>query len=131
MSGFSDYWENEVLDHLFGKGSYPAPQIYVALSTTAPAEDGSGVTEPQGGAYARLATTGADWTSASAGQVCNMAPLAFPEATGAWGTITHFALVDAGAGGHLLAFGPLNPAQPLEAGDILRFDQGRLSVTLD
>jgi hypothetical protein len=131
MSGFSDYWENEVLDHLFGKGSYGPLAIYVALSTTAPADDGSGVAEPQGGAYARLATASSDWVPASAGQIANAQTLAFPEATGSWGTITHFALYDADLGGDLLAFGPLAVAQPIEPGDLLRFNPGDLKVTLD
>jgi hypothetical protein len=131
MSGFSDYWENEVLDHLFGKGAYNPPAIYLALSTTVPADDGTGVAEPQGGAYTRVATSGMDWTPASGGQLSNAVSLAFPEATASWGTITHFALYDADLGGHLLAFGPLTTAQPIELGDRLSFAPGQLSVTLN
>ena len=42
MGSFSNYWENELLDHLFGKGSYTPPTIYVGLSTTDPGDDGAG-----------------------------------------------------------------------------------------
>lgn len=49
---FSDYWEDATLNHLFGKAAYTAPTIYVGLSTTQPAEDGTGVTEPSAGGYA-------------------------------------------------------------------------------
>ena len=39
MGSFANYWENEILDHLFGKGSYTPPTIYVGLSTADPADD--------------------------------------------------------------------------------------------
>jgi hypothetical protein len=131
MSAFTDYWENQILDHLFSKGTYSPPAIYVALSTTPPADDGTGVTEPSGGAYARLATGSMDWAPASAGQIANATALAFPEATASWGAITHFAFYDADTGGHLLAFGPLAAAQPIDLGDRLSFSPGDLTVALD
>jgi len=51
MGGFSNYWENKILDHIFGKGSYAPPTIYVGLSTADPTDDGSGLAEPSGNAY--------------------------------------------------------------------------------
>ncbi len=131
MSGFSDYWENEILDHLFGKGTYTAKTIYVALSTVDPGDDGSGIAEPAGGSYARVETSSADWTDASDGCIDNADAIQFPEATDSWGTITHFALYDALTGGHLLACGPLASALPIAAGDLVRFAPGELNVTLD
>ena len=43
MGGFADYWEGEILDHIFGKGSYTPPTIYVGLSTVDPLDDASGL----------------------------------------------------------------------------------------
>ena len=69
MGSFADYWENEILDHLFGKGSYTPPTIYVGLSTADPVDDASGLAEPSGNSYARIATAGADWNVASGGMI--------------------------------------------------------------
>jgi hypothetical protein len=131
MGGFSDYWENEVLDHLFGKGTYAPPTIYVALSTANPQDDGAGTAEPTGGSYARIATSSADWSVASEGCVCNIDAVEFGQATAPWGAVTYFALYDADIGGHLLAHGALTEARPVAAGDIVRFPPGDLHVTLD
>jgi hypothetical protein len=131
MSGFSDYWENEILDHLFDKGVYSPPTIYVALSTADPGDDGVAMCEPAGNSYARVATSNADWTSAVGSVVGNADAIEFAQAAGVWGTITHFALYDMGAGGHLLAHGPLDQPITVEVGDRVRFPPGELTVTLD
>lgn len=131
MPGFSDYWENEVLDHLFDKGVYAPPTIYVALSTGDPLDDGAGAAEPSGGSYARLETANVDWTAAAAGAISNADTIEFAPASAAWGTITHFALYDAAVGGHLLAYGPLTSAKAVAAGDAVRFPAGSLNVTLN
>lgn len=132
MPGFSNYWENEVLDHLFDKGTYIPPSVlYVALSTADPLDDGSGAAEPAGGSYARVETSQADWSGASGGTVCNADAVEFAQATSAWGTITHFALYDAAVGGNLLASGPLTDPVTIAAGDTVRFAPGDLSVTLN
>ena len=131
MPGFSDYWENEVLDHLFGKGVYAGSVIYVALSTADPGDDGAGAAEPTGGSYARIETSNADWTAASGGVISNADAIEFAEATSAWGTITHFALYDAAVGGNLLAYGPLAESKTIAIGDLVRFPAGDLAVTLN
>jgi len=132
MAGFSDYWENEVLDHLFGKGAYAPPTVlYVALSAADPGDDGAGTAEPAGGSYARIETSHADWAGASGGAICNADAIEFAQATSAWGTITHFALYDAALGGNLLVSGPLTDTGTVAAGDTVRFAPADLTVTLD
>jgi len=131
MGSFSNYWENELLDHLFGKGSYTAPTIYVGLSTTDPGDDGAGLSEPGGNGYARVQTAPADWNSAAAGSLANAGLIEFNEATGSWGTATHFALFDSASGGNLLAHGALTQAKTVTVGDTARFTAGDLNVTLD
>jgi len=131
MGSFSNHWENEVLDHLFGKGTYTPPTIYVALSTTDPGESGSGLDEPDSGGYARAATQASDWSSAAGGLIDNAAAIEFDAATGDWGTMTHFALFDAATGGNLLAHGSLTQSKAVSTGDSARFAPGDLEVTLD
>lgn len=131
MGSFADYWENEILDHLFGKGSYTPPTIYVGLSTADPMDDASGLAEPSGNAYARVATAGADWNVASGGAIANANDITFPEATDSWGTITHFALFDAASAGNMLAHGTLSVSKSISSGDTAKFAAGDLDVTLD
>lgn len=71
MGSFANYWENEILDHIFGKGSYTPPAIYVGLSTAEPLDDASGLAEPSGNGYARVQTSASDWNAASGGSLDN------------------------------------------------------------
>ncbi len=131
MGSFSDHWENEVLDHLFGKGIYAPPTIYLGLSIADPGDNGAGLSEPSAGGYARLAISAADWNSASGGSLDNASAVAFGEATGDWGTVTHFALFDAATGGNMLAHGALSHSKTVSSGDTVRFVAGDLDVSLD
>jgi hypothetical protein len=131
MGSFADHWENEILDHLFGKGNYTPPTIHVGLSTADPGDDGTGLSEPSGSGYARVATSAADWNSASGGSLDNANAIEFPQATGSWATITHFALFDASTGGNMLAHGSLTQSKAIASGDTARFAAGDLDVSLD
>lgn len=131
MGSFSDYLEDELLDHVFGKGSYTPPTIYIALSTADPLDDGSGLAEPSGNGYARAQTAGTDWNAASGGAIDNANAIAFNEATGSWGTVTHFALMDAASGGNVLVHGVLSASKSIGSGDTAEFAAGDLDVSLD
>jgi len=131
MGGFSDYWENKILDHIFGKGGYTPPTIYVGLSTADPTDDGSGLAEPSGNAYARVQTSASDWNAASNGSLENASDIIFDQATGSWGTITHFALFDAATAGNLLAHGALSQSKAIGETDTARFEAGDLDINLD
>ena len=131
MGSFGDYTENKVLDHIVGKTSFTMPTCHVALSTADPTDDGSGIAEPSGGAYARVATAGADWNAASGGAIANANAITFPEASASWGTITHFVLFDALTGGNMLGHGALGTSKAVGVGDTARFPAGELDITLD
>ena len=131
MGGFSDYWENKILDHIFGKGSYTPPTIYVGLSTADPTDDGSGLAEPSGNGYARTQTSASDWNAASNGSLDNAGDVTFAQATGSWGTITHFALFDAATAGNILAHGVLSQSKAIGNSDTARFQAGDLDISLD
>ena len=132
MAGtFGDFWELEILDHIFNKGAYAAPTIYVGLSTADPLDDNSGLAEPAGNGYARVETAAGDWNAAAAGVTDNANDIAFPEATGSWGSVTHFGLFDALSGGNLLAHGDLTTPRAIESNDTATFAAGDLDVSLD
>lgn len=126
----SDYGEGAILDHLFSIATFTQPTLYLAVSTTAPAEDGTNVTEPVGNGYARITTAGTDWQR-TANVVDNVNELSFPEATGAWGTVTHFAIYDALSGGNMIASAALTASRAPVANDTLRFAVGALTFTLE
>ena len=131
MGGFSNYWENKILDHIFGKGSYTPPTIYVGLSTADPTDDGSGLAEPSGNAYTRVQTSASNWNAASNGALDNTGNITFAQSTGSWGTITHFALFDAAAAGNMLAYGALSQSKAIGESDTARFEAGDLHISLD
>ena len=103
----------------------------MGLSTADPADDGSGLAEPSGNAYARVQTSASDWNTASGGSLDNANDITFPQATGSWGAITHFALFDAATGGNMLAHGALSQSKTIGTGDTAQFAAGDLDVSLD
>ncbi len=130
MGSFADYAENKILDHITGKSSFTMPTAYMALSTTTPTDAG-GITEPSGGAYARVATAAATWNSASGGSTSNTNIITFPQATAGWGTIIGWALYDAASGGNMLVHGSLTTFITVSGGDTLQFPGSALVITQD
>lgn len=126
----SDYAENKVLDLLNGKTAFTLPTVYVALFTAAPSDAGGG-TEVSGGSYARKATVAADWNAASGGSTSNANAITFATATGAWGTVTHWATFDASSGGNMLRWGALAVSKVPTSGDVTAFAPGTLVETED
>jgi len=129
MSGFSDYLEDKVLDHVFGGNAFTAPStLYVALYTVAPSDTGGG-TEVSGGAYARQTGTftvsGTNPTTAS-----NTAAIEYPTATANYGTVVAVGILDASSGGNLLAYSTLDSSKVVSSGDVFRFNAGDLDITL-
>lgn len=131
MGSFSNYWENKLLDYIFGKAGLTAPVIYLGLLTAEPDEDGTGLAEPSGNAYQRVQTSASDWNVSAGGSLDNSGDIIFPMATGNWGTVTHFALFDAATGGNMLAYGTLSPAKVVGSGAIAKFAASDLVVNLD
>jgi hypothetical protein len=134
MSGLTNNIENAVLDHLFNRTAYTAPATYyVGLSTSDPGETGSLAGEPVGNNYSRVPVTNnsANFPAAADGSKSNGAAITFPEASGDWGTITHFFLADAAANGNIIAYGELVTQKTIGAGDIFYFDVGDMIIGLD
>jgi len=115
-----------LLDHVLRNTPYvQAATVYAALYTVAPTATTAG-TEVAGGAYARQSIT---WAAAAAGSIANSAPVTFPVATGAWGTVVAAAVCDAAAAGNILYFGNLTASKTVGVGDQLNFAASALTVT--
>ena len=136
MAGsFSDYAETELLDHIMGVGSLTMPTVYVALCTADPEDAGTGADMdevPDDNAYARVSIAADFSTPAASGSISNDGQIDFEAATGSWGTVTHFALLDSGThgAGNMLAHGDLTSSKPVGDGDTVSFAIGDLTVTL-
>lgn len=131
---FSTYLANKLLDVSTGKAAYTPPTVYVGLSTTTPTAAGTNVTEPSGGSYARVATSGATWGTAASGSTTNSgAAITFPAATADWtagANQTHFVFYDAASAGNFLGFGALTTAKAILNGDTASFASSAITITL-
>ena len=130
MSSLSDYGEGAILDHLFGIAAMAQPTLYIAVSTADPTDAGTGVAEPLGNGYARIATASSDWQRTD-NVVDNVNELSFPEATGSWGTLTHIAIFDAASGGNMIAHAALGTSKAIAANETLRFPVGNITFSMD
>jgi hypothetical protein len=128
VAGFSDYYENKVIDHMLRNQAFTPPStVYVGLYTAAPTDAGGG-TEVSGGSYARQAVTLA---AASAGATQNSADITFPTATADWGTIVAAGLFDAASAGNLLAWNNLTASKTVNNGDTFKIAAGSLTISVD
>lgn len=135
---FSNYTSAATLNSIFGKtSSFGAlasePAKYIALYTTAPAEDGTGGVEVDGTGYTRVLTTSTDWSDATLADpsvLSNATSIDFPEAGGPWGTIVAFGILDAATAGNYLIGSNLNVSKSPTEGDVARFSPGQLTVSL-
>lgn len=135
MAGFSNYLEDEILDHIFGGGDYTRPAtLYVSLHTADPGE--TGASEASGSGYARKSVTNdaTNFPAASSGAKANGVAVTFAVATGNWSSsanMTHFGIWDALSSGNFIGGGSLSVAKPVLNGDTASFAIGDLDITLD
>lgn len=127
------YFLNCVAGNLFGTKTTPSipGTYYIGLSTTAPAADGTNVTEPDAAAgYARVALVAL--SEPSAGVVTNSQAITFDESTANWGTVTHFVIYDAAerGSGNLLMYGQLSTARVVETATIMTIKAGYLKLSV-
>ena len=128
MSAISNYLENALINATLRNTTYTSPSVvYAGLFTSDPTDAGSG-TEVSGGSYARKSIT---FAAPSNGVTTNSAAACeFDQATGSWGTITHFGIFDALSGGNLLYHGALTASKTIASGDVFKFPTSSVTVTL-
>jgi len=128
----TNYLENEVLDHVLGKGTrdFSSPTtLAIGLFTAVADGEASSVTEVSGNGYARTAVT---FNTASGGSATNNGDVTFNAASGgSFGTITHIGVFDATSSGNLLFYGALSASKTVDDGDIFQISDTNLSISLD
>lgn len=109
--------------------------FYIALSSTTPSIDGTGVTEPTvDTGYARAQVDNSIITFDVADEsnvVFNHVKIYFPESIKPWSGITHYAIFDASEGGNLLMFGALNATVDVPIKTIVSIPIGTLKVSTE
>lgn len=102
--------------------------VYVSLHTGNPGT--SGANEVSGNGYARqsaaFTNSGSNPTVAA-----NNGVIQFPQATGSWGTITHFGIWSAASGGSYLGGEAVDVSKAIGIGDVARWDVGTLTVEVN
>ena len=129
MGSLSLYSEEALINHAFNGVAYtPAATLYLALSTADPLDDASGLAEPAAGGYARAAIA---FSAAASRAVVQSGVVTFPQATAAWGTITHYAIMDAATGGNMLAHGSFVSAFSPVAGNTPSVADGQVQISVN
>lgn len=130
MGSLSNYAELKWLDHALKTTSYSQPtNLYIGLSTADPTDAGSGIAEPSGMSYARVAHN--VWATAASRVTSNTGTITFAAASGTWGTITHWFIVDASTGGNMIAYGALTVSNSVVSGNVVVFGTGQITITVN
>lgn len=131
MAGLSDTYENRALDWLLVTGTPTrASGTWLALYTATPTDTTAGTEVANASAYARTAIT---FDAAATGATQNATTVTFPTATGSWGTITHWAVVDSAthAGGNIIIYGAFTASKTIANGDVFEILDSELDITAD
>ena len=109
------------------------PDMYLALFTASPAEDGTGGAEVSGDGYARPRIPfGAPATDAGGGTcMANLQPFNFPTAQSAWGTVSAWGVFDVETGGHLLWVQDFDTPRAVPAGSVVAVREGDVYVSAE
>jgi len=133
MGSLTDTMENDMLDYVFENSPSYTPQatVYLALFTADPTDTGSLVNEvPDSNNYTRKAIT---FGAAASRKVTQSGDVTFNKATGSWGTVSHWGVVDSAThgAGTMLAHGGLAVSKAVANGNTPKFSSGEVYVQID
>lgn len=130
----TSFQSNKILDRNFGNTSFTVTSpMYVGLSTTPLALDGTGATEPSGGSYARvsIANNKTTWSTAADGVLSNDISIEFPESTASWGVITSVFIADASTSGNAMFFEVLDSSRTVADDTTVLFAAGGFEIQMN
>lgn len=132
----SNWFENVIMNHLFGQRNYATQDLYLGLCSNLPAESSSGGSCNEignSGAYSRYYLPGSYWTLAAGGLISNSQQIQFLRATTNWGWIRAWVLTNSSGygGGYVLFYGALSPYLNIYAWDEVTINAGQLQITLE
>jgi len=132
MGSLSNHGEDKFLGHLCGAAYTPAATLYLALCTADPGETGTGASMSEVANSNNYARTAISFGAASARRVTQSGAVTFPQANGAWGTVTHWAIVDTNTygSGNVLAYGAFSPSFSPVAGNTPSIASGQCYIEI-
>ena len=132
MAILSDNLELALIKHLFKKAEFSIPTgMWLGLHTGDPLDGNTGSNEISGDGYARVSVSskfGFDTND----NITNSSAIDFAEASGSWGTVSHWSLwshaTNTGSS-YFLMSGSLNSGVGVASGDQFRIASGQFDIT--
>jgi hypothetical protein len=133
LGSLSDYAETALLQHIFNVAYTSVATVYVALSTGTLTDTSTGASMSEvanANGYARTAVT---FGAAALRKVIQSGAVTFPQATGVWGTVTDWAIVDTNTygAGNILAYGSFTTSFAPVNGNTPTIPSGELQVIMN
>ena len=131
MGSLSDFAENALLDHVFNVAySHPAT-VYLALCTADPTDAGTGASMSECLSANNYAREEIAFAAASGRSIAQTGVVTFNLASGAWGTATHWAIVDSVTygEGNMLAHGALSEEKVIISGNTPSVASGQVVIS--
>jgi hypothetical protein len=129
MGSITDFLENAWLNHICNAAFVPSTPIYLALCTADPTDAAIGASmseQPVVNAYARQPIT---FNAAASRAIVQAGAVTFPQASGPWSTITHWAVVSSAAGaGNVYAHGSFTASFTPVSGNTPTVPAGSIQV---
>lgn len=127
MSAFGLVTANAIAAAILTDTTYTSPSsLFLALYLTNPTAADTG-TEISGISYVRQPII---FGVPSGGTTSNTTDISFPYAGNTWGNVVYAAIRDASTGGNLLFYGTLVTPRFINAGDVLKFLTGNVTVII-
>ena len=130
MGSLSNYAELELLDHVFNAVYPPVAQLYVALATGDPGEAATGASMSEVAAANGYLRAAISFAAAANRKIIQTGAVTFPQASGTWGTVSHWAIVDNSAtgAGNVLAYGAFTASFAPVSGNTPTIASGEIQV---
>lgn len=134
MGSLTNVLENKILDHILGNTAYTQEaNLYLCMCVADPTDGATGASMNEvanANGYARTEITAFDVASNRATENTN--DIIFPEATGSWGTVTHWAIVDnpTYGSGEVIAYGSFSTSKSIIAGNIPQAAAGDIDIVV-
>lgn len=131
MGSLTDYGEDYVLEHFFAASQTAPANIYLALCTADPTDTGAYTNEcADANNYSRKAIS---FGVAASRKVAQDAVVTFDQATGSWGTVSHWIITDSATrgAGNALAYGAFDVAKAITTGNTPSVASGEIEVSIN
>jgi hypothetical protein len=134
MGSLTNYAENALTKHIFTEAAYtPAATLYMALCTADPGETATGASMSEcanANGYSRKAIS---FGAAASRTITGSGTVTYDAATGSWGTVSHWAIVDSGTygAGNVLAYAAWATPKSVVNGNTPSFSGSDVSIAID